>query len=222
MPCCACASAAPIPSGWLASWPGRWAANPSRWVSRGSRTAMRSPRSPSPCRAAGARRKSCVGLTGEGFEVIAAAAHQRKLPRGALEANRFALTVRQVVRRYSRRSASVSRRSRRGGVPNYFGPQRFGRDAGKPRAGVAHGGSRAPGPTARQITGRRGFHAVGGAQRHFQCHRGGAGRAGELEPAVGREMSRTSTAGAVCSRWKRPTRSWSGAAPRSRFIPPPR
>ena len=40
-----------------------------------------------------------VGLAGEGFEVIAAAAHQRKLPRGALEANRFAITVRQVVRR---------------------------------------------------------------------------------------------------------------------------
>ena len=37
-----------------------------------------------------------VGLAGEGYEVIAAAAHQRKLPRGALEGNRFEITVRNL------------------------------------------------------------------------------------------------------------------------------
>src|SRR5215204_676363 len=35
-----------------------------------------------------------IGVKGEGFEVLSAAAHQRKLPRGALEGNRFAINVR--------------------------------------------------------------------------------------------------------------------------------
>jgi tRNA pseudouridine13 synthase len=70
-----------------------------------------------------------IGLAGEGYEVIAAAAHQRKLPRGALEGNRFEITVREL------RCDAAALRERleaigRGGVPNYFGPQRFGRDAG--------------------------------------------------------------------------------------------
>jgi len=38
-----------------------------------------------------------VGVTGEGYEVIAAAPHQRKLPRGALAGNRFEITVRTVA-----------------------------------------------------------------------------------------------------------------------------
>jgi tRNA pseudouridine13 synthase len=70
-----------------------------------------------------------IGLAGEGYEVFAAAAHQRKLPRGALEGNRFDITVREL------RCDAAALRERleaigRGGVPNYFGPQRFGRDAG--------------------------------------------------------------------------------------------
>lgn len=70
-----------------------------------------------------------IGVAGEGYEVIAAAAHQRKLPRGALEGNRFEITVRglrcdgAVLRE---RLESIAH----GGVPNYFGPQRFGHDAG--------------------------------------------------------------------------------------------
>jgi len=70
-----------------------------------------------------------TGLTGEGYEVLAAAAHQRKLPRGALEGNRFAITVRAL----DCDAAVLQERMARigaGGAPNYFGPQRFGRDAG--------------------------------------------------------------------------------------------
>ncbi len=70
-----------------------------------------------------------VGLAGEGYEVIAAAAHQRKLPRGALEGNRFVI----VARGLSCDPAELDERIGRiaaGGVPNYFGSQRFGRDAG--------------------------------------------------------------------------------------------
>jgi tRNA pseudouridine13 synthase len=70
-----------------------------------------------------------VGIAGEGYEVVAAAAHQRKLPRGALAGNRFEIVVREL------RCDGTALRERleaiaRGGVPNYFGPQRFGRDAG--------------------------------------------------------------------------------------------
>jgi len=70
-----------------------------------------------------------LGLKGEGYEVIESTAHQRKLPRGALEGNRFEITVRGLntdPSRVAQRLAAIAA----GGVPNYFGPQRFGRDAG--------------------------------------------------------------------------------------------
>ena len=70
-----------------------------------------------------------VGLRGEGYEVLEAAAHQRKLPRGALEGNRFVITVRN----FACDGGELKERLRQiaaGGCPNYFGEQRFGREAG--------------------------------------------------------------------------------------------
>jgi tRNA pseudouridine13 synthase len=70
-----------------------------------------------------------LDLRGEGYEVISSAEHQRKLPRGALEGNRFEVTVRDFrcdAAVLDRRMAQV----RSGGVPNYFGEQRFGREGG--------------------------------------------------------------------------------------------
>jgi len=65
------------------------------------------------------------------FEVLEGYAHTRKLPRGALAGNRFTIRVRSVVadkatqaEGLAERLAQIARR----GVPNYFGPQRFGRD----------------------------------------------------------------------------------------------
>jgi tRNA pseudouridine13 synthase len=70
-----------------------------------------------------------LGVSGEGFEVIAAAPHQRKLPRGALEGNRFVIVIRDLrcdpAQLHERMGLIAS-----GGVPNYFGVQRFGRDGG--------------------------------------------------------------------------------------------
>jgi tRNA pseudouridine13 synthase len=69
------------------------------------------------------------GLSGEGYEVIGAAPHQRKLPRGALAGNRFEIIVRGLhcdAGALSARLADIAA----GGAPNYFGEQRFGRDAG--------------------------------------------------------------------------------------------
>jgi tRNA pseudouridine13 synthase len=65
------------------------------------------------------------------LEVLAALPHTRKLPRGALAGNAFAVRIRAargdgagLAAVIAPRLAEISRR----GVPNYFGPQRFGRD----------------------------------------------------------------------------------------------
>jgi len=63
------------------------------------------------------------------FEVLEVHRHRRKLPRGALAGNAFAIRIRD----YSGSAAGLRDRCEqiaRRGVPNYFGPQRFGRDAG--------------------------------------------------------------------------------------------
>jgi tRNA pseudouridine13 synthase len=64
----------------------------------------------------------------EEYEVLEAHRHSRKLPRGALAGNGFAIRLRGVEvadASLSRRLAAIAT----AGVPNYFGPQRFGRDA---------------------------------------------------------------------------------------------
>jgi len=62
----------------------------------------------------------------EGLRVLATARHSRKLPRGALAGNRFALVLRDVQgepEAIGTRLRAIATR----GVPNYFGEQRFGR-----------------------------------------------------------------------------------------------
>jgi tRNA pseudouridine13 synthase len=67
-----------------------------------------------------------VGVrTGE-YEILEAHRHSRKLPRGALAGNRFVIRVRGAAiddASLASRIAVIETR----GVPNYFGPQRFGR-----------------------------------------------------------------------------------------------
>ncbi|MGD9597319.1 MAG: tRNA pseudouridine(13) synthase TruD [Steroidobacteraceae bacterium] len=67
------------------------------------------------------------GGAGDGYEVIEAHLHRRKLPRGALAGNRFELRVRNFE---GDRAALAARLAMIGaqGVPDYFGPQRFGRE----------------------------------------------------------------------------------------------
>ncbi|MGH8140779.1 MAG: tRNA pseudouridine(13) synthase TruD [Steroidobacteraceae bacterium] len=69
------------------------------------------------------------GFQGRDFEVLEAFAHSRKLPRGALAANRFAIRLRGAAVEDERLAARIDWIGRRG-VPNYFGPQRFGRGGG--------------------------------------------------------------------------------------------
>lgn len=68
----------------------------------------------------------CAVQTAE-FDVLEAHAHTRKLPRGALSGNSFVVRVRDINAsdgQLAERIALIGKR----GVPNYFGPQRFGRD----------------------------------------------------------------------------------------------
>lgn len=68
-----------------------------------------------------------LGCAGEGFEVIAATRQRRKLRRGAHKGNDFEIVLRDV----QGDAAALTQRLQQleqYGVPNYFGPQRFGRD----------------------------------------------------------------------------------------------
>lgn len=63
----------------------------------------------------------------DGVELLWAARHHRKLRRGALSGNRFRLRLRGLSADYAALSARLAAIAR-GGVPNYFGEQRFGRE----------------------------------------------------------------------------------------------
>ena len=67
-----------------------------------------------------------AGIGSGEYQVLEAQRHSRKLPRGALAGNRFVIRVRGAAideATLASRLAAVAAR----GVPNYFGPQRFGR-----------------------------------------------------------------------------------------------
>jgi tRNA pseudouridine13 synthase len=65
-------------------------------------------------------------LEDDDVQILAQVRHRRKLPRGALRANRFTLVLRELE---GDRDALEQRLTtvRENGVPNYFGEQRFGR-----------------------------------------------------------------------------------------------
>jgi len=66
------------------------------------------------------------GATGDDWQVLEAHAHHRKLPRGALDANRFTLRLRDFDGDRDALAARLAAIAAHG-IPNYFGPQRFGR-----------------------------------------------------------------------------------------------
>lgn len=77
---------------------------------------------------AGKGRPPPDGLAGEGFRVLQAHPHSRKLRRGALAANRFRLKVKELSGDLDGLPGRLQAMSAQG-APNYFGPQRFGRNA---------------------------------------------------------------------------------------------
>ncbi len=80
------------------------------------------------------------GFDAEGFEVQEAHAHARKLARGELAGNRFRILLRDVEGSPAALRARLEEIARRG-APNYFGPQRFGRDLQNLQAALAGAGA---------------------------------------------------------------------------------
>ena len=65
----------------------------------------------------------------DGVRLLEISRHRRKLKRGAHRGNRFTLVLREPAATPARLDEQL-RRIRSHGVPNYFGEQRFGRNAG--------------------------------------------------------------------------------------------
>lgn len=62
-----------------------------------------------------------------GVEILDRSRHRNKLGVGHLHGNRFEITLRGAEAGAAKRARAVLKRLAAGGVPNYFGPQRFGR-----------------------------------------------------------------------------------------------
>ena len=78
--------------------------------------------------AAGNPAEFWAAVSTQEFRVLEVRANMRKLRRGALNGNRFRVRLREV--NWSREQLDAKLAAvRQQGVPNYFGPQRFGRDA---------------------------------------------------------------------------------------------
>lgn len=69
---------------------------------------------------------ACLGHVGEGYRVLGASRHGRKLRPGSHRANRFELRVRDLAGDRDALEARLQQIAEQG-VPGYFGPQRFGR-----------------------------------------------------------------------------------------------
>ena len=103
----------------------------------------------------------CLEWQGDGYAVRAAYRHGRKLRPGSHRANRFELRIRDL--RGDRRAIEASLAAiREHGVPNYFGPQRFGRAGSNLQRAVAWAGGTA-GPRDRS---QRSF-ALSAARSHL-------------------------------------------------------
>jgi tRNA pseudouridine13 synthase len=81
--------------------------------------------------------ESARALALPGIRVLEAARHRHKLRTGQLRANRFELVVRDVGEDAARAGAEQLLRLEAQGMPNRFGPQRFGRDGANPELGRA-------------------------------------------------------------------------------------
>jgi tRNA pseudouridine13 synthase len=85
-------------------------------------------------------------LDGEGIRVLSVNRHGNKLKPGHLHGNRFRILVRDADPASPERLGPILSRLRDEGLPNYYGPQRFGRDGETVRLGLAmlSGASRPP------------------------------------------------------------------------------
>jgi tRNA pseudouridine13 synthase len=81
--------------------------------------------------------ESARGLSGEGFTVLEARRHGNKLRTGHLKGNRFRIRIRGCVPEALSRAQAVVEALASHGLPNAFGPQRFGKGGANIAAGRA-------------------------------------------------------------------------------------
>jgi tRNA pseudouridine13 synthase len=83
-------------------------------------------------------------LDGDGIRVLRTGRHTNKLKPGHLRGNRFRILIRNPDPARRDAVAAVLDRIRTHGLPNYYGPQRFGRDGGTVDLGLQCLAGRAP------------------------------------------------------------------------------
>jgi tRNA pseudouridine13 synthase len=84
-------------------------------------------------------------LDGDGIKVLRVSRHTNKLKPGHLRGNRFRILIREVPANAAELAAPILDRIRRDGLPNFYGPQRFGHDGETARLGFdLLGGQRGP------------------------------------------------------------------------------
>jgi tRNA pseudouridine13 synthase len=76
-------------------------------------------------------------LDGDGIRVLRTGRHSNKLRPGHLRGNRFHILVRDMESDAAARVVPILERLRNEGLPNFYGPQRFGRDGETARLGFA-------------------------------------------------------------------------------------
>jgi tRNA pseudouridine13 synthase len=90
-------------------------------------------------------------LAREGVEVLSLARHPHKLRSGHLLSNRFTVRLRAVARDALPELGRAVEEVRTAGVPNAFGPQRFGADGGNVERALAFVGGKTPAPRDRTL-----------------------------------------------------------------------
>jgi tRNA pseudouridine13 synthase len=76
-------------------------------------------------------------LEGDGIRLLSTSRHGNKLKPGHLRGNRFRILIRDPESDAAGRLPPLLDRVRQNGVPNFFGPQRFGRDGETAQQGLA-------------------------------------------------------------------------------------
>jgi tRNA pseudouridine13 synthase len=100
--------------------------------------------------ARGSAEAAVASVSIPGVEILAAARHDNKLKPGHLEGNRFTIVLRDLTASAAEGVIRALERAGREGVPNAFGPQRFGRDGNNPERTIAWLAGRERGPRDRR------------------------------------------------------------------------
>jgi tRNA pseudouridine13 synthase len=86
----------------------------------------------------------------DGITIVRARRHAHKLKPGHLKGNRFEIVLRDLAPADVATVAATLEQAVRTGVPNAFGPQRFGKDGDNPERALAWLAGRTPGPKDRR------------------------------------------------------------------------